>query len=60
MNILSIQLDTVVYYIVATCIIYALTTPGVQQLTGYIGMVDLTTFVVFEFDQATFCAAVAE
>ena len=59
-NIVYIQLNTVVYYTVAACIIYALAALGVQQLTGYIGMVDLSTVVVFQFNQTAFGAAIAE
>jgi hypothetical protein len=33
---------------------------GIQQLTGYIGMVNLSTVVVFKFNQTAFGAAIAE
>jgi hypothetical protein len=59
-NILPIKLNTVVYYIVAALIISALAALGIQQLTGYIGVVNLSTVVVLELDQAALGAAVAQ
>lgn len=60
MDILSVQLNTVVDHIMAAGIITALAALGIQQLAGHLGVKYFTAVMVFKFNQTAFCTAVTE
>jgi hypothetical protein len=59
-NILSIKLYTVIYYLVTAFIITASATFGIQQFAADIGIENLVIIHILQFDQTAFSTTITE